>query len=140
MTHPARILLIEDDASLAGSLERVLTEEGCTVIREQRGDTGLGRAVRESFDIILTDLRLPGCSGLDLVRRLHEAKPRLPVILMTAHGTTESAIEATKFGAYDYLLKPFEMDELVDTVERAVDASRMMSQPVELGEFGPSVT
>jgi two-component system, NtrC family, response regulator len=138
MTVPARILLIEDDPSLAGSLERVLANEGYSVAHEKRGDTGLNRAIQDSFDIVLTDLRLPGCDGLDLVRRLHNAKPRLPAILMTAHGTTESAIEATKFGAYDYLLKPFEMDELVDVVARAVAASRLMSEPVELGTAGPA--
>jgi len=58
---------------------------------------------------------------------------RLPIILMTAHGTSETAIEATKFGAYDYLVKPFEMEELLEVVERAVAASRLMSERVELG-------
>jgi DNA-binding NtrC family response regulator len=83
--------------------------------------------------VVVTDLKLPGLNGLELIRQLHSTKPRLPLILMTAHGTTETAIEATKFGAYDYLLKPFEMTELLELVDSAVTSSRLMSEPVELG-------
>jgi nitrogen regulation protein NR(I) len=129
----ARILLIEDDLSLAESLRQVLIGEGYTVIHAARGDDGLDQAGREGFDVILTDLRMPGLNGLDFVRRMHAAKPRLPIILMTAHGTTETAIEATRSGAYDYLLKPFEIEELLDLIAGAVATGRLMSEPVELG-------
>src|SRR5436190_23604634 len=78
-------------------------------------------------------MKLPGLNGLDVVSELHGSHPRLPIILMTAHGTTETAIEATKSGAYEYLLKPFEMPELLELVERAVASRRLMSDPVELG-------
>src|SRR5262249_8559133 len=98
------------------------------------GDEGLARAGREPLDLVLTDLRLPGLNGLDLVRQLHTSRPRLPIILMTAHGTTETAIEATKSGAYDYLLKPFEMDELVELVANTLNSSRLMTEPVALGD------
>src|SRR5262249_28615495 len=113
MTPPAKILLIEDDPTLAASLQHLLLNEDYETTHEMRGDDGLARARDNSFDVVLTDLKLPGLSGMDLVKELHAAKPRLPIILMTAHGTTETAIEATKFGAYDYLLKPFEMAELL---------------------------
>src|SRR6185295_3716624 len=96
-------------------------------------DSGLARARAEEFDVVISDLKLPGLSGLDLVRELHEAKPRLPIVLMTAHGTTETAIEATKRGAFDYLLKPFEMPQLLETVSKALATSRLMSEPVNLG-------
>jgi nitrogen regulation protein NR(I) len=137
MSQPATILLIEDDSALAESLKRVLADEGHRISLEARGDEGLARATKEEFDLVLTDLRLPGLSGLELVRQLHASKPRLPVILMTAHGTTETAIEATKFGAYEYLLKPFEMDELVEVVAKAIAGSRRMSEPVALGAPSP---
>ncbi len=133
MQKTARILLIEDDPGLAKGLESVLADDGHEVALVPRGDDGLKRATRDEFDVVLTDLRLPGLSGLDLVRELHRAKPRLPIVLMTAHGTTETAIEATKFGAFDYLLKPFEMGELLGVVEKAVATSRLMSEVVELG-------
>jgi nitrogen regulation protein NR(I) len=134
MSQRPKVLLIEDDTSAAAALRRVLVAEGHEVICEGRGDAGLARAQRDEFDVVITDLKLPGVNGLDLVRQLHCAKPRLPIILMTAHGTTETAIEATKQGAYDYLLKPFEMEELIDLVEKAVDSSRLMTEPVEMGE------
>ncbi len=135
MTATPKILLIEDDAGAAAALRRVLADEGYDMACEVRGDAGLARAQADGFDTVITDLKLPGLNGLDLVRRLHAAKPRLPIILMTAHGTTETAIEATKLGAYDYLLKPFEMEELLDLVERAVGSSRLMTESVEMGEI-----
>lgn len=133
----AKILLIEDDASLATGLQRILVAEGYEVTVESRGDTGLAHARRAVFDAVLTDLRMPGLNGLDLVRELHVARPRLPILLMTAHGTTATAIEAIKFGAFDYLLKPFEMEELLALVAKAVAAGRLMTETVELGETKP---
>jgi nitrogen regulation protein NR(I) len=133
MNYAPRLLLIEDDAGAASALERVLAAEGLQVATEIRGDSGLTRAQSEEFDVVVTDLKMPGLNGLELVRQLHTAKPRLPIILMTAHGTTETAIEATKLGAYDYLLKPFEMEGLLDLVEKAIATSRLMTQPVEMG-------
>ena len=134
MSKAPKILLIEDDTSAAAALRRVLADEGYNIECEGRGDTGLARAQKDVFDLIITDLKLPGLNGLDLVQRLHVAKPRLPIILMTAHGTTETAIEATKLGAFDYLLKPFEMEELLDLVDRGVRSSRLMTESVEMGE------
>ena len=133
MSNRSKILLVEDDPGIVVSLRRLLTEEGHQVEIDTRGDTGLERARGNQFDLVITDMKLPGLNGLELVRDLHAARPRLPNILITAHGTTETAIEATKSGAYDYLLKPFEMPELIELVEQAVANSRLMSEPVELG-------
>ncbi|HWH69695.1 MAG TPA: sigma-54 dependent transcriptional regulator [Candidatus Sulfotelmatobacter sp.] len=133
MSTKSKVLLIEDDPGIVMTLRRLLSEAGHEVCVETRGDTGLARAQADGFDVVLTDMKLPGLNGLDLVRELHSAKPRLPIILMTAHGTTETAIEATKYGAYDYLLKPFEMPELLDLVGKAVASRRLMTEPVELG-------
>jgi nitrogen regulation protein NR(I) len=132
MSDAALILLIEDDASLATNLCDVLKEDGFKVTVCNRGDEGLRRANNEECEVVLTDLRLPGLGGLDLVRQLHETQPRLPVVLMTAHGTIETAIEATKLGAYDYLQKPFEMPDLISVLHRAVEAGRLMREPVTL--------
>jgi nitrogen regulation protein NR(I) len=132
MANTAHVLLIEDDAGLATSLCDVLHEDGFQVTVCHRGDEGMRRAGSEQCDVVLTDLRLPGIGGLDLVKQLHDAQPRLPVVLMTAHGTIETAIEATKLGAYDYLQKPFEMPELLNVLRRAVEAGRLMREPVTL--------
>ena len=133
MNSQANILLIEDDPAIVMTLRRVLNEEGHKVSVEKRGDSGFTCACRDPFDVVVTDMKLPGMGGLELVRQLHTAKPRLPIILMTAHGTTDTAIEATKSGAYDYLLKPFEIPGFIDLVEKAVASSRLMSEPVQLG-------
>lgn len=129
----AKILLIEDDSRTASALQRVLNDERYEVEIIGRGDEGLNRAIDGSFDLVLTDLKLPNLSGLEITARLHTAKPKLPIVIMTAHGTTETAIEATKFGAYEYLIKPFEPEELLDLVASAVAHSRLMSEPVEIG-------
>jgi nitrogen regulation protein NR(I) len=134
MSTHSKILLIEDDVRLATNLRAVLEDEAFVVAHAVRGDDGLRQATDNVFDVVLTDLRLPGLGGLDLVRQLHQAQPRLPVLLMTAHGTIETAIEATKCGAYDYLQKPFEMEELLALLHKAVDAGRLMREPVELSD------
>src|SRR5258705_4343235 len=132
MSRAAHILLIEDDTSLATNWCDVLKEDGFKVTVCNSGDDGLRRANKEECEVVLTDLRLPGLGGLELVRQLHEAQPHLPVVLMTAHGTIETAIEATKLGAYDYLQKPFEMLALISIMHRAVDAGRLIREPVSL--------
>ena len=132
MPKAAHVLLIEDDPSLAANLCDVLKDDGFKVTLCHRGDEGLRRASNDECDVVLTDLRLPGLGGLDLVKQLHETQPRLPVVLMTAHGTIETAIEATKLGAYDYLQKPFEMPGLISVLHRAVEAGRLMLEPVTL--------
>src|SRR5213083_2775060 len=138
MKMKSRILLIEDDAGIVGGLKKELQFEGYEVAVAERGDKGLTQAKERPFDVVITDLKMPGLSGLELVEQLHAAKPKLPIILMTAFGTTETAIEATKLGAYDYLLKPFDMAELLDLVAKAVACNRLMSEPVVMGEGGTS--
>lgn len=134
------ILLIEDDVSLAANLRQVLEDEGYLVTHCTRGDEGLRQVTDDAFEVVLTDLRLPGLGGLELVRQLHEVRPRLPVLLMTAHGTIETAIEATKRGAYDYLQKPFEMEELLGLLNQAVEAGRLMHEPIALADAAAART
>ena len=133
MIDVPKLLLIEDDSAIADGLQRVLGRNGYDVTILLRGDEGLKQAGRDHFDVVLTDFKLPGLSGLELVAQLHAVKPLLPVIVMTAHGSTETAIEATKLGAYDYILKPFDVEELLDLVNQAAATSRLASDPVEMG-------
>jgi nitrogen regulation protein NR(I) len=137
MNRPAIILLVEDDPSLAASLRGVIEDEGHQVLLASRAEQGFEIATRQRCDVVLTDLKLPGSSGLELVKRLHATKARLPIILMTAHGTTEIAIEATRHGAYDYVLKPFEMPDLLETIDKALASSRLTAQAVEIGKVVP---
>jgi len=137
MSSSLRICLIDDDASARSALERVLVGEGYEVICFPDGTHGLAAALVEDFDCVLTDLRMPGVSGLELIDALRDDLPNLPVVLMTAHGTTETAIEATRRGAFDYILKPFEMEELFPIVARAANAGRRGREKVALGAEPP---
>jgi DNA-binding NtrC family response regulator len=140
MSAAPRILIIEDDAALASTLESILQGVGYVVETASNADDGLARARDNSFDVVVTDLQLSGSSsmddkaGLDLIELVRAVKPQQPIILMTAHHSTEAAITATKLGAYDYLLKPFEAPKLLAMIDKAVASSRLHSTPVELGE------
>lgn len=140
MKTSSRILLIEDDVNIATGLCKVMQRDGHEVLVLTRGDEGLAAGMAENFDVVITDLKLPGADGLQVVRELHRAKPKLPIILITAHGTTETAIEATRWGAFEYILKPFEVDELLDAVAKALEASRLMSDVVEIGDAATTRT
>jgi nitrogen regulation protein NR(I) len=137
MSAPLRICLIDDDASARSALERVLTGEGYDIASYPDGNRGLAAALEEDFDCVLTDLRMPGVSGFELIDKLRDDLPNLPVVLMTAHGTTDTAIEATRRGAFDYILKPFEMEELFPVLVRAAAAGRRGREKVALGAEPP---
>jgi nitrogen regulation protein NR(I) len=133
MSRPFRICLIDDDEAARAALEQVLAAEGHEVMSYADGERGLAAALEEDVDCVLTDLRMPGVSGLELIQTIGEELPNLPVVLMTAHGTTETAIEATRRGAFDYILKPFEMDELLAIVTRAATAGQRGREKVAVG-------
>ncbi len=115
-----QILLVEDDQTLATSLERVLSLAGYSVTTVADGTLGLERAREGQFSAVVTDFKLPELSGLELVKQISAGSRRTPIILMTAHSCAELAIEATRWGAYDYLTKPFEMQELLTMIENVV--------------------
>lgn len=134
-----RVLIVEDDESLAKTLEMVLSSEGYEVACLADGAEGLEHALDGDWDVVLTDFRLPGLGGMELLEKLAEAKPNLPAVMMTSHGTSDTAIGATRRGAFDYLLKPFDTDEMLAVLAKAVRSSRSMSRPVALGAE-PSAT
>lgn len=137
MSAPSRICLIDDDPSARAALEKVLSADGFEVASYADGAAGLAAAMQDEFDCVLTDLRMPGVSGMQLVDTLRTELPNLPVVLMTAHGTTDTAIEATRRGAFDYILKPFEMDDLLAIVTTAATAGRRAREKVALGAEPP---
>ena len=138
MSDAAKILLIEDDPGIVVTLRRVLRGGRLRGPASRPAATPAwpGRA-SDALDVVITDMRVAGPGRAGTVRELHAAKPRLPIILMTAHGTTETAIEATKLGAYDYLLKPLRACPSCSSWSpRPSPASRLMTEPVELGAPG----
>ncbi|PTY06151.1 Fis family transcriptional regulator [Opitutaceae bacterium EW11] len=137
MSAPFRICLVDDDDSARISIERVLVSEGYAVSCHRTGESGLADALEAEFDCVLTDLRMPGVSGIELVAQLQRELPNLPVVLMTAHGTTDIAIEATRQGAFDYVVKPFEMEDLLTRLGRACAAGRRGREMIALGPVTP---
>jgi len=126
------ILVVDDDPQLRQSFKKILTKEGYTVKTASTGELGL-EIVRESVpDLVIMDVRLPGMHGLKALRAVHQIEFKLPVIVMTAFGTTETAIEATKLGAFDYVLKPFEIPDMLTLIEQALEAGRFMRSRVEI--------
>jgi len=126
------VLIVDDDPQLRQSFEKLLSAEGDAVRVATSGEAALAQ-VRESLpDLVIMDVRMPGMSGLETFRRLHELEPRLPVIIMTAYGTTETAIEATKLGAFEYVLKPFEIPDILTLIHQALEAGRFMRLRVEM--------
>ena len=127
-----QILLVDDDAQLRQSFLKLLTAEGHLVQTASTGEEGVALAEKGSPDLVIMDVRLPGMTGLDAFKIIHEREPKLPVIIMTAFGSTDTAIEATKMGAFDYVLKPFEVPQMLSLIGQAMEAGRMMRSRVEM--------
>jgi len=137
MADAGRILLVDDDASLSEAVQVVLESRGYEVVRAADGEAGLRAAAEAEFDALLTDFRMPGLGGMQLLEKIKAARPALPVVMMTAFSTTDRVIEATKKGAFDYLIKPFEMPDLLEVISKAVASSRLTAKPVAMGDEAP---
>ena len=129
------ILIIDDDDQLRKSFDKLLSEEGYRVISAASGEAGLKIFKNETPDLVILDLKLPGINGLETFAAIHKLEPKLPVVIMTAYGTTETAIEAIKLGAFDYILKPFEIPQMLVIIRQALDAGRFMRSPVALNRL-----
>ncbi|MBU2578051.1 sigma-54 dependent transcriptional regulator [Patescibacteria group bacterium] len=125
-----KILIIDDDEGLVHFLNRFFSRKGYEVKACTDGLAALDLISRESFDLILLDYKMPELNGLDTLKRIKESGVKTPVIIMTAYGTTETAIEAMKKGAYDYLLKPFDRKDLSRTIFDALIINRQMKEVV----------
>src|SRR5579863_1090667 len=116
------ILVVEDEAKMRRLLELQLAEEGFRAQAVPDAEAGLKLLNKEPFDLIVTDFKLPGMSGLEFLQAVKRVNANLPVIIMTAHGTVESAVEAMKIGASDYVLKPFALAELMLVIRKELAA------------------
>ncbi len=123
MNSPLRVWLVDDDASIRWVLERALKSGGMTPRVFEAAEPALEALRGDAPDVLLTDIRMPGLSGLDLVRRLHETRPQLPIIVMTAHADLDNAVSAYESGAFEYLPKPFDIDQVVELVRRAAESA-----------------
>jgi two-component system NtrC family response regulator len=130
----ARVVVIDDEQNAAEALETLLREDGYDVARAHDGRAALSLLETFGPDVVLTDLRMPGMDGLDLLSRVKESRPETLVILMTAYGTVKTAVKAMKLGAEDYLAKPIDVDELEVVLGKAVEKKRLLEETRNLRE------
>jgi len=134
MSRSETVWIVDDDRSIRWVLEKALQQEGMTTQSFDSADGVLSRLSRQQPDVIISDIRMPGASGLDLLARIRELFPRLPVIIMTAHSDLDSAVASYQGGAFEYLPKPFDVDEAVSLVKRAnmhAQEQQSLAVPVE---------
>ena len=129
----AKILVVDDERRVRRAFENILAGKGYLVVAVRTAEDALGRLEDEAYDLVLLDIQLPGMNGLDALARIKQLRVTLPVIVMTGQGTMDTAIEATKRGAFDYQLKPFEPAEMLRTIAKALEAARLMSGHLALG-------
>ncbi|HYS18425.1 MAG TPA: sigma-54 dependent transcriptional regulator [Candidatus Binatia bacterium] len=128
MSDPATLLIADDDPGLRESLERALTREGYRVVLASDGRAALERVQAGGVDLIVTDLKMPGLTGLELLRAAKAIMPDVDVILLTAFGTVEEAVKAMKDGAYDFLTKPFRREQLIKLIDKALERRDLIEQ------------
>jgi two-component system response regulator HydG len=128
LAAPAKVLVVDDQKNMRTTTAMVLRAAGHQVTEAEDGSAAVQRVGGESFDVVLTDLRMGAVDGLEVLRSALEASPSTQVIVMTAFGTIESAVEAIRRGAYDYLPKPFKESELLLRVEKAVERRRLLGE------------
>jgi DNA-binding NtrC family response regulator len=128
------ILLVEDNAELRAMLRKALEKAGYAIEEAADGLTGAKQARRRRYLAVLADLRLPGCSGLELLRQARQADPTIPFILVTAYGSVTEAVEAMKEGAFDFLEKPVDLDHLLLLLERATRQQQLLRENLLLRE------
>ena len=138
MSTMEKILLIDDDDGLVHFLSRFFTRKGYAVTACSGGRAAIDIISRKSFDLILLDYKMADLNGLDTLSEIRAIEVKTPVIMMTAYGTTDLAIEAMKRGAYDYLVKPFERRELSRITAEALDVNRRMKEIVRFPDADPS--
>ncbi|MCG3180764.1 MAG: Regulatory protein AtoC [Phycisphaerae bacterium] len=120
MPSSKKILIVEDESLLRESLAELLAGEGYAVVQAENGRVAREKVLAEPVDLVLSDVRMPEMDGIELLGHLHQIVPETPVIMITAYGTVESAVKALQAGAYDYLLKPVQFEDVLAKIERAL--------------------
>jgi len=122
---PLKILVVDDEESIRRTLSAVLSDEGYPVILARDGTEALAKAAQEQPDLVLLDIAMPGRDGMEVLSHLKEEMPGLPVIMMSGHGTIETAVKATKLGAWDFFEKPLSIDKILVAIRNATDHHRL---------------
>ena len=118
-----KILVVDDEQNSREGLTKILIKEGYEVVAAESGETALSEAKKQDFDLIITDLRMPEISGIDVLEQIREKKPDIGVIIVTAYGEVNSYLKAMTLGAFEYLNKPIKLDELRRVINKALNQS-----------------
>ena len=132
-----KVLVIDDEQIVLDSVKKILSKENYDVDTSIDSKTGLEMALQKDYDIVLTDIRMPKIGGMRILRDIRRNKPSVPVVIITGYASVQSAVQAMKLGATDYIEKPFTPEELADAVSAAIDVSpdpSMMEQKIIHGE------
>ncbi|MDP6525194.1 MAG: sigma-54 dependent transcriptional regulator [Kiritimatiellia bacterium] len=128
----AKVLLIDDEPSILSVLSTLLKAEGYDVVTASGGEEAQKLISDEEFDLMISDIRMSPINGMELLKQAHNEKPAMSVIMLTAYGSVETAIDALKLGAFDYVTKPFKVDELLITVQRALEYNKAITENADL--------
>ena len=123
-----RVLIIDDEKGMRDFLSIMLKKEGYSVVVSESADKASELVGKGEFDLVITDISMPGKSGIDILKQTKASNPGTPVIMITAYASTESAIEALKLGAYDYIIKPFDVEEMKTVVGNALEKRRLENE------------
>ena len=123
-----RVLVIDDEQSILHTLEGILRDEGWEVALAESGEQGLEAIEGQDPDLLLLDVWLPGIDGIETLERVKGRYPDLPVVLMSGHGSIETAVRATKLGAFDFIEKPLNLDKVLLVLDNALKASRLVQE------------
>ena len=126
------ILIVDDEKNYPLVLSAVLQEEGFEALTATSGEEALEIIEHSDVDLVLTDMKMPKMDGIELLENIKQKDPELPVVMMTAHGTVEKAVEAMQKGAYNYILKPFDNEQLIIYVNKAMDIYRVVRENRQL--------
>ena len=128
----AKILVIDDEQIVHESCNRILTEEGYEVKSAFTGQEGFKKIEEETYDLVITDLKMPGISGMEALKKIKKDNPNIGIVMVTGYSTAETAVEAMKLGAFDYLPKPFTPDELISVINKAVEKKKVLLETKHL--------
>jgi two-component system, NtrC family, nitrogen regulation response regulator NtrX len=126
--HMSKILIIDDERAIRSTLSEILQYEGYKVELAENGEEGLQKFAAQAFDVVLCDIKMPKLDGIEFLEQAHALSPDIPVIMVSGHGTIETAVEAVKKGAFDYISKPPDLNRLLITLRNALDKNRLLTE------------
>lgn len=115
----SRVLLVDDEVAFTRNLSMLLAKRGHEVTAVNDGLTAIQTVEEKDFDVVLLDLKMPGIDGIETLKRIKQRKPQIEVIILTGHGSVDTAIEGVGHGAFDYAMKPFDLNELLERISKA---------------------